>query len=152
MSYASSPNPRTCVSAGEKKTKYNVLAFLIDSRLTTGPQIAHADNGTEGSFAVAARHVEVPVNVLYALRRNTDTYLDVRPLQHRIGHVRVKIPYGHCLIFRGDVVHRGVEGLNETPNVRLFVHLIPDHWRHADDRGAKATFPAAVDFDEHLRC
>ena len=140
------------MSAGENKTKYNVLAFLIDTRLTTGPQIAHADNGAEGSFAVAARHVDVPVNVLFSLRRNSNTYLDLRPLQQRIGHVRVRIPFDHCLVFRGDVVHRGIEGLQERPNLRLFVHLIPKYWHHADDRGAKATFPAAVDFDEHLRC
>jgi len=140
------------VPAGKKNTKYKALAFLIDCRLLTGPQIAHADNGTEGSFAVAARHVDVPVNVLFALYRNPPTYLDLRPLHQRTGHVRVKIPPDHCLIFRGDVVHRGIEGLQKQRNVRLFVHLIPDHWRHADNRGSKATFPAAVDFDEHLRC
>ena len=145
------PNRTACACAGRPGTKYKAIGFVVAHYPTSLAQIAHADNGEEGSFGACGPHVDVPVNVLMPLDPRVGAYLDIRPLGHKVGHVRVQIPPKHCLVFRGDVVHRGIEG-QQTMNLRLFIHLLPEYWRHADGRGAKATYPAAVDFEEHIRC
>ena len=145
------PTPYACVQAGRPKTKYKAQAFLVGHYPTSLAQIAHADNGEEGSFSACGPHVDLPMNLLMSCSSQCGSYLDIRPLQHETGRLRVHIPPGYCLVFRGDVVHRGVEGMKSL-NVRLFVHLLPEYWRHADRCGANVTYPAAVDFAEHIAC
>ena len=79
--------------------------------------------------------------------------LDVRPVEHEKGHVRLLIPKGHCLIFRGDIAHRGVEHPGGRLNhYRMHVYVRPNYWR-ADmtEDGEPNTTYATPAFDESIK-
>ena len=74
------PNPTACARAGRPGTEYKAQGFVVAHYPTSMAQIAHADNGEEGSFGACGPHVDVPVNVLMTMNPRVGSYLDIRPL------------------------------------------------------------------------
>ena len=104
---------------------YNFRQYVgIRSGEMSKAQIARADNISEGLLTGVHEFMTCPCNVLLPTVQLSQ--LDIRPLHARVGHLRVDIPLGHCLVFRGDVVHRGVAGVvGDGYNYRLFCHMVP---------------------------